>query len=62
MVETTAIIACYHGEKGNPQPCPPACPRQDWPRAYFHLTFFKGHWKLDRRWRHLEREWQDRVR
>lgn len=54
------IVACKHKADGQLVPCPPMCGRQDWPRFYFRLTFFRSRWKLRRRYRHFEAEWDAR--
>jgi hypothetical protein len=36
----TSIVACEHFIDNHQVPCPPMCPRQDWPRSRFRLRFW----------------------
>jgi len=43
------ITDCKHYCDGRQIPCPPMCPVQAWPVQAFRLTWFRGRWKLRRR-------------
>jgi hypothetical protein len=41
-----SIRACKHGQNGRQIPCPPMCPRQDWPPSLFRRRLFGRGWVL----------------
>lgn len=57
------IVGCRHGsDPARPQPCPPMCPVQEWPRSLFRFGWFHDGWVLRRKNRHLATEWEERHR
>lgn len=43
---TSGIRRCKHFMDGDQIPCPPECPRQNWPEYLFKRTFWRRRWVL----------------